>query len=177
MSQSPSCNMSKQGQASRPNANDAVLHHIPSSQHDDVLYHPTTHECIAIPPHLFSLECYLEIMHRLDKPVGDYTDLFSVAPVTMYQFLIVWTKFAPAQYHSPYFLFNEAQQKWSVDRELIVTILMALERLQHVIMDVIGIVGEESHRFVTDHDLKLTEQLWTSNKFKDLKMADMLLKL
>jgi hypothetical protein len=116
-------------------------------------------------------------MHRLDEPVGDYTDLFSVAPVTMYQFLIIWTKFAPAQYHSAYFLFDEAQQKWSVDRELIVTILTALERLQHIIMDVIGIVGEEPHHFVIDCDLKLTEQLWMFNEFKDLKMADTLLKL
>jgi hypothetical protein len=107
----------------------------------------------------------------LDKPVGDYTDPFSAAPVTTYQFLAIWTKFTPAQYHSTYFLHDEVQQKWSVDRELIITILTALERLQHVITDIIGIVGEEHHHFVIDQDSKLTEQLWTSNQLKELILA------
>jgi hypothetical protein len=157
--QSLSHDMSKWGQSLKPNANDVIPHHILLSQHDNVLYHPATHECIAIPTHLHSLEHYLEITCRLDEPVGDYTDPFSAAPVTMYQFLAIWMKFVPAQYHSTYFLHDEVQQKWSVDGELIITILTALERLQHVITDVIGIVGEEPHCFVIDQDSKLTEQL------------------
>jgi hypothetical protein len=47
------------------------------------------HECIAIPPCLCSLEHYLEITCRLDEPVDNYTDPFSAAPITTYQFLAI----------------------------------------------------------------------------------------
>ncbi|KAF9506045.1 hypothetical protein BS47DRAFT_1399836 [Hydnum rufescens UP504] len=90
---------------------------------------------------------------------------------------MVWTKFAPAQYSTSYFLFEEDRREWFVDKELLITIQTALERLQNVISDVIAIVGEEEHRFVIDREGKLTEQLWTSWELKELMMANKLLKL
>ncbi|KAF9514807.1 hypothetical protein BS47DRAFT_1392068 [Hydnum rufescens UP504] len=143
-----------------------IAHHVPSSDHEDVLYHPAMHE-----------SRYLEIVKRLDEPVGDYTDPFSSTPVTTFQFISIWMKFTPAQYHTSYFLFEEDQQEWYVDRELLIMIQTALERLQNVITNVVAIVGEEPHTFVIDRDSKLTEQLWTSKELKKLMMADKLLKL
>jgi hypothetical protein len=72
-------------------------------------------------------------------------DPFSEVPVMTYQFLMVWTKFAPAQYNTSYFLYEEDKQEWFMDRELLITIQTALERLQNAISDVIAIVGEEKH--------------------------------
>jgi hypothetical protein len=94
-----------------------------------------------------------------------------------YQFLMVWTKFTPAQYNMSYFIYKEDNQEWFVDKELLITIQTALERLQNIISDIIAIVGEENHHFVIDHESKLTEQLWTSRDLKELMMADKLLKL
>ncbi|KAF9514369.1 hypothetical protein BS47DRAFT_1361750 [Hydnum rufescens UP504] len=169
--------MGRRSKSLKLNLHMRIAHHVPSSDHKDVLYHPATHECVAIPPQLRSLAWYLEIVKRLNELVGDYTDPFSSAPITMFQFISIWTKFAPAQYHTSYFLFEEDQQEWYVDWELLITIQTALERLQNVITDVIAIVGEEPHTFVIDRDSKLTEQLWTSKELKKLMMADKLLKL
>jgi hypothetical protein len=72
-------------------------------------------------------------------------DPFSEAPVITYQFHMVWTKFAPAQYNTSYFLYKEDNQEWFMDRELLITIQTALERLQNTISDIIAIVGEEKH--------------------------------
>jgi hypothetical protein len=94
-------------------------------------------------------------------------DPFSEAPVMTYQFLMVWMKFAPTQYNMSYFLYEEDNQEWFVDRELLITIQTALERLQNTISDIIAIVGEEKHRFVIDCEGKLTKQLWTSRELKD----------
>jgi hypothetical protein len=104
-------------------------------------------------------------------------DPFSEAPVMTYQFHMVWMKFAPAQYNMLYFLYKEDNQEWFVDRELLITIQTALERLQNAISDIIAIVGEEKHQFVIDHEGKLTKQLWTLRELKELIMADKLLKL
>jgi hypothetical protein len=104
-------------------------------------------------------------------------DPFSEAPVMTYQFLMVWTKISPAQYNMLYFLYKEDNQEWFMDRELLITIQTALERLQNTISDGIAIVGEENHRFVIDCEGKLTKQLWTSRELKELIMADKLLKL
>ncbi|KAF9512679.1 hypothetical protein BS47DRAFT_1345112, partial [Hydnum rufescens UP504] len=54
--------MSKRVKTPKLNLHMAIPHHVPSSQHDDVLYHATTHECVAIPPRLRSMERYREIM-------------------------------------------------------------------------------------------------------------------
>ncbi|KAF9503760.1 hypothetical protein BS47DRAFT_1402081 [Hydnum rufescens UP504] len=104
-------------------------------------------------------------------------DLFLAAPVTTYQFLMVWTKFAPARYNSMYFMYDEELQEWHMDRELLIMVQMGIERLQNVISDVIAIVGNEDHRFVIDHEGKLAEQLWMSKRIEELRMADKLLKL
>jgi hypothetical protein len=161
----------------KPNPHDKIPHSIPSSHHDDVLYHAGMHECLVIPLHLHSIEHYHEITQQLDEPVGEYMDPFSEVPVMTYQFLMVWTRFTPAQYNTSYFLYEEDNQEWFVDRELLITIQMALERLQNAISDVIAIVGEEKHWFVIDCEGKLTEQLWTLRELKELIMADKLLKL
>ncbi|KAF9504984.1 hypothetical protein BS47DRAFT_1368399 [Hydnum rufescens UP504] len=95
--------MSKCVRMPRQNPHMAIPHYVPSSQHEDILYHATTHECVAIPPRLRSMECYQEVTQRLDELVNKYTDPFSSAPITTYQFLMVWTKFAPAQYNQTYF--------------------------------------------------------------------------
>jgi hypothetical protein len=154
-----------------------IPHHIPSSQHDDVTYHPTTLECTFIPPRLRSPARYGELVRRLDQPVSDYIDPFTDTPVTVYQFLSVWTRFAPAEYHSSYFLREESEPRWFVDRELLVMVQTALENLQGIITDVIAIVGEEKYKFVIDRDARLTEQLWNATELKELMMADKLLKL
>ncbi|KAF9505142.1 hypothetical protein BS47DRAFT_1368292 [Hydnum rufescens UP504] len=125
--------MSKWAKTPKLNPHMAIPHHILLSQHDDVLYHATTHE---------------------------YP--FSAAPVTTYQFLMVWTKFAPAQYNSTYFMYDEELQEWHMDRELLITVQTGIERLQNVISDIIAIVGNEDHHFVIDCEGKLAEQLWMS---------------
>ena len=51
-----------------------------------------------------------------------------------------------------------------MDKELIVIVQTALEKLQAVITDVIAIVGNEKHEFIVDRDAKLTEQLWTAKE-------------
>ncbi|KAF9507840.1 hypothetical protein BS47DRAFT_1398303 [Hydnum rufescens UP504] len=150
-----SLEMSKRAKTPKLNPHMAIPHHILSSQHDDVLYHATTHEC----------------------PVNEYTDPFSAAPVTTYQFLMVWTKFAPAQYNSTYFMYDKEQQEWHMDRELLITVQTGIERLQNVISDIIAIVGNEDHRFVIDREGKLAEQLWMSKRIEELRMANKLLKL
>ncbi|KAF9503320.1 hypothetical protein BS47DRAFT_1356309, partial [Hydnum rufescens UP504] len=53
--------MSKRVKTPKLNLHMAIPHHVPLSQHDDVLYHATTHECVAIPPWLCSMEHYREI--------------------------------------------------------------------------------------------------------------------
>ncbi|KAF9505669.1 hypothetical protein BS47DRAFT_1353735 [Hydnum rufescens UP504] len=53
--------MSKRAKTPKLNPHMAIPHHVPSSQHDDVLYHATTHKCVAIPPRLRSMEHYREI--------------------------------------------------------------------------------------------------------------------
>ncbi|KAF9511898.1 hypothetical protein BS47DRAFT_1363538 [Hydnum rufescens UP504] len=135
----------------KPNLHMRIAHHVPSLDHEDVLYHPAMHECIAIPPQLWSLAWYLKIIKRLDKLVGDYIDPFLSALVTTFQFISIWTKFAPAQYHTSYFLFEEDQQECNS--------------------------RGRAHTFVIDWDSKLTEQLWTSKELKKLMMANKLLKL
>ncbi|KAF9506864.1 hypothetical protein BS47DRAFT_1367032 [Hydnum rufescens UP504] len=169
--------MSKHMRMPRQNPHMAIPHYVPSSQHEDILYHATTHECVAIPPRLCSMECYREVTQCLDKLVNQYTDPFSSAPITTYQFLMVWTKFAPTQYNQMYFIYDEEQREWHMDRELLITVQTGIERLQNVISDVIAIVGEEDHRFVIDCEGKLTEQLWMSKRIEELRMADKLLKL
>ncbi|KAF9504026.1 hypothetical protein BS47DRAFT_1369085 [Hydnum rufescens UP504] len=142
--------MSKCMKMPRQNPHMAIPHYVPSSQHEDVLYHATMHKCVAIPPRLHSMECYQEVTQRLDKPVNEYTDPFSSAPVTTYQFLMVWTKFAPAQYNQTYFVYDEEQREWHMDRELLITVQTGIERLQN---------------------------LWMSKRIEELRMADKLLKL
>ncbi|KAF9516227.1 hypothetical protein BS47DRAFT_1360424 [Hydnum rufescens UP504] len=95
----------------------------------------------------------------------------------MYQFLMVWTKFAPAQYNTTYFVYEEELQEWHMDQELLITVQTGIERLQNIISDVITIVGSEDHRFVIDCEGKLAEQLWMSKHIEELKMADKLLRL
>ncbi|KAF9520683.1 hypothetical protein BS47DRAFT_1387278 [Hydnum rufescens UP504] len=90
---------------------------------------------------------------------------------------MVWTKFAPAQYNSTYFMYNKELQEWHMDRELLIMVQTGIERLQNVISDVIAIVGNEDHRFVIDREGKLAEQLWMSKQIEELRMADKLLKL
>ncbi|KAF9504079.1 hypothetical protein BS47DRAFT_1369051 [Hydnum rufescens UP504] len=140
--------MSKRVKTPKLNPHMAIPHHVLSSQHDDVLYHATTHEY-----------------------------LFSSAPITTYQFLMVWMKFAPAQYNTTYFVYEEELQEWHMDQELLITVQTGIERLQNVISDIITIVGSEDHRFVIDCEGKLAEQLWMSKRIEELKMADKLLKL
>ncbi|KAF9503902.1 hypothetical protein BS47DRAFT_1369186 [Hydnum rufescens UP504] len=95
----------------------------------------------------------------------------------MYQFLMVWMKFAPAQYNMMYFIYKEELQEWHMDQELLITVQTGIERLQNVISDIITIVGSEDHRFVIDREGKLAEQLWMSKCIEELRMADKLLKL
>lgn len=154
-----------------------IPHYTPSSQHDDVTYHPLTRECVFIPQRLRSPERFREITQGLDEPVGEFTDPFTDTPITTYQFLSVWTKFAPAQYHTSYFLRDANTDEWYMDKELIITVQTALEKLQAVITDVIAVVGEERYPFMIDREGKLSEQLWTARKLKELMTADKLLKL
>ncbi|KAF9513202.1 hypothetical protein BS47DRAFT_1362642 [Hydnum rufescens UP504] len=142
--------MSKRVRRPRQNPHMAIPHYVPLSQHEDVLYHATMHECVAIPPRLHLMERYQEVTQCLDKPVNEYTNPFSSAPITTYQFLMVWMKFTPAQYNQTYFVYNEEQQEWHMDRELLITVQTGIERLQN---------------------------LWMSKYIEELRMADKLLKL
>jgi hypothetical protein len=90
---------------------------------------------------------------------------------------MVWMKFAPVQYNTAYFIFNEEQKEWHMDRELHIMVRTGLERLQNVISDVIAIVGDEDHYFSIDYEGKLVEKLWMSKHIKELRMANKLLKL
>ncbi|KAF9508483.1 hypothetical protein BS47DRAFT_1397794 [Hydnum rufescens UP504] len=81
--------MSKCVKTPRQNPHMAIPHYVPSSQHEDILYHATTHECVAIPPRLHLMECYREVTQCLDKLVNEYTDPFLSAPITTYQFLMI----------------------------------------------------------------------------------------
>ncbi|KAF9507584.1 hypothetical protein BS47DRAFT_1398517 [Hydnum rufescens UP504] len=66
---------------------------------------------------------------------------------------MVWMKFAPAQYNTTYFVYEEELQEWHMDWELLITVQTGIERLQNIISDVITI------------------------RIEELKMADKLLKL
>ncbi|KAF9513224.1 hypothetical protein BS47DRAFT_1393474 [Hydnum rufescens UP504] len=90
---------------------------------------------------------------------------------------MVWMKFAPAQYNSTYFMYDEELQEWHMDWELLITVQTGIKRLQNVISDIIAIVGNEDHCFVIDCKGKLAEQLWMSKRIEELRMADKLLKL
>ncbi|KAF9508708.1 hypothetical protein BS47DRAFT_1365788 [Hydnum rufescens UP504] len=142
--------MSKCVRMPRQDPHMAIPHYVPSSQHEDILYHTTMHKCIAIPPRLCSMERYQEVTQCLDELVNKYTNPFSSAPITTYQFLMVWMKFAPAQYNQTYFIYDEEQQEWHMDRELLITMQMGIERLQN---------------------------LWMSKCIGELRMANKLLKL
>ncbi|KAF9503542.1 hypothetical protein BS47DRAFT_1369458 [Hydnum rufescens UP504] len=73
---------------------------------ETVLYHPSTHECIFIPPHLHSPHQFLEILRHLDQPRDEYSPFSSGAPLTTYQFLVTWA--SPTLRECPsYFLFDE----------------------------------------------------------------------
>ncbi|KAF9513225.1 hypothetical protein BS47DRAFT_1344443 [Hydnum rufescens UP504] len=50
--------MSKWVKTPKLNLHMVIPHHVPSSQHNDVLYHATTYECVAIPPRLCLMEHY-----------------------------------------------------------------------------------------------------------------------
>ncbi|KAF9518830.1 hypothetical protein BS47DRAFT_1388764 [Hydnum rufescens UP504] len=89
------------------------LHPIMSKLHEDAQAEPShgNPSLCPFPSHLgyVRMECYREVTQCLDKPVNEYTNPFLSAPVTTYQFLMVWTKFAPAQYNQTYFVYDEEQ--------------------------------------------------------------------
>ncbi|KAF9503233.1 hypothetical protein BS47DRAFT_1402606 [Hydnum rufescens UP504] len=146
--------------------------------HETVLYHPSTRECIFIPPHLHSPHQFQEILKHLEQPRDEYSPLsFSGPLLTTYQFLVAWTKFLPRECPPSYFLLDEDLGGWYMDRRLMVAIQLALEKLQAVIRDILALVGDNGPDFQIDHGLELSEKLWRAKDLKELRTADKLLKL
>ncbi|KAF9518039.1 hypothetical protein BS47DRAFT_1359086 [Hydnum rufescens UP504] len=107
---------------------------------ETVLYHPSTHECIFIPPHLFSPQQFLEILRHLDQPRDEYSPFSSGAPLMTYQFLVTWA--SPMLRECPsYFLFDENLGGWYMDRRWMVAVQLALEKLQAVVRDTLALLA------------------------------------
>jgi hypothetical protein len=109
--------------------------------------------------------------------MGEYSALSSGPLLTAYQLLAIWMKFTPVEYPTSYFLVSEDWDGWYMNWELLVSVQMALERLQAVITDVLALVGGKSSKFIIDHDLELSEKLWMARDLRGLRTADKLLKL
>ncbi|KAF9514654.1 hypothetical protein BS47DRAFT_1361524 [Hydnum rufescens UP504] len=143
---------------------------------ETVLYHPSTCECIFIPPHLHSPHQFLEILRHLDQPRDEYSPSSSGAPLMTYQFLVTWA--SPMLRECPsYFLFDEDLGGWYMDRRWMVAVQLALEKLQAVVRDTLALVGADSPGFLIDHNLELSEKLWRAKDLRELRTADKLLKL
>jgi hypothetical protein len=149
----------------------------PLPQQADVIYHPTTHECTFIPPHLRAPRKLNEILRHLNTPLGEYVIPEVDGPITTFQLLSAWARFSPSAYNGTYFQHNAQNGTWAIDRVLMGVIQMGIEILQGVITDTILLVGEERHLFSIDRDYALSEKLWTPSSLGALKSADKLLKL
>ena len=154
-----------------------ILRQDLSSRHADVIYHPTTHECTFIPPHLRSPPKFQDIVGRLDQPLDGYSNLSLGQSLTVSQFLAVWMRFNPVERDSFYFALNGDTGEWYMNKGLIVASQTALELLQTVITDVLAIVGAPRHKFIIDRNSELAEKLWLARSFRELRSADKLLKL
>ncbi|KAF9509187.1 hypothetical protein BS47DRAFT_1365454 [Hydnum rufescens UP504] len=145
---------------------------------ETVLYHPSTHKCIFIPPHLCSPHQFLEILRHLDQPRDEYPPFSSGPPLMTYQFLVTWACPMPRECpSSSYFLFDEDLGGWYMDRRWMVAVQLALEKLQAVIRDTLALVGADAPGFLIDHNLELSEKLWRAKDLRELRTADKLLKL
>ncbi|KAF9515490.1 hypothetical protein BS47DRAFT_1447965 [Hydnum rufescens UP504] len=143
---------------------------------ETVLYHPSTHKCIFIPPHLCSPHQFLEILRHLDQPRDEYSPFSPGPPLTTYQFLVTWA--SPMLRECPsYFLFDEDLGGWYMDRRWMVAVQLALEKLQAVIRDTLALVGADAPGFLIDPNLELSEKLWRAKDLRELRTADKLLKL
>ena len=163
--------------SSRSDGRGRTLHVVVDPNDPGIEYHPTTHECLAIPPHLRMPGRFQEIVDRLDAPMADYTLPETDIPVMVYQFLSAWTKFSPSMYNGEYFQYRDDTRTWAIDQEMKAFVQTGVAMLQGVIMDSIRLIGEERRPFFVDRNYNLSEKLWMAVSLEELRTADKLLKL
>ena len=139
-------------------------------------FHPATGECLYLPMGLRNPEAFRMIVADLDKQLNDLVDPHTSLPITTYQFLSAWTKFAPSEYYEYYFVEVLDLGGWTIHAELLSNIQASVLKLDEVVADVIAQVGGEKRRFSVDND-SYQEKLRDASSLRDLKAADKLLKL
>jgi hypothetical protein len=147
---------------------------IPSS---GATFNRTTGECTFLPAAARAPQSVQALLERLEDPVGSYVDPFTDSPITIFQFLSIWTKFAPVDYHTSYFVQSEVDQSWSLEPELLGTIRFALVVLQSVVSEIIMLVGDEARPFYIEQNNKYSTSLGGSPAIESIRMSDRLLKL
>ena len=140
-------------------------------------FHPVTGECLYLPPDLRDPTAFKAITVGLDDQLDGLVDSFSTLPITTYQFLAVWTRFAPSEYYTYYFEEDVDTHQWTVHPELLVNIRTAISVLDLIIKGAITAVGGETHRFHVDSREQYQRKLQSASSLAEIKTADKLLKL
>jgi hypothetical protein len=144
---------------------------------EEVRFHPVTRECLYLPPAFRRPDAFRAIVESLDAQLDGQVDPFSTLPITIYQFLAVWTRFAPSEYYTYYFEEDVDTGQWMVHHELLANIRITVFALETVIKDAIALVGGELHRFCVDSEEQYQKKLQGASSLKEIKAADKLLKL
>jgi hypothetical protein len=121
---------------------------------------------------------FQEIISRLDLPLEGYIDPHTTLPISIYQFLSAWTKFAPSEYYTYYFEEVVVDMNvWMLQGELMHNIQLSVATLELVIKDAVILVGGEKQHFVIDVESWYQLKLQCVSSLEELKIADKLLKL
>jgi hypothetical protein len=113
-------------------------------------FHPAMAECLYLPPLSQNPTCFQEIVSRIDLPLEGYIDPHTTLPISIYQFLSAWTKFAPSEYYTYYFEEVVDMNTWMLQGELMHNIQLSVATLESVIKDAVILVGGEKQHFVID---------------------------